>query len=44
MGSRPTDYDRVNDPLKLRYRDNDAIVSSAANDMAYVTLGNGGSY
>ena len=29
MGSRSSDYDRVTDAYKLKYRDNDAIVSGS---------------
>lgn len=44
MGSRKTDYDKVTDVFRLKYRDEDAIVSESPNANASVTLGNAGSY
>ena len=44
MGSHATDYNQVIDSKKLKYKDSEAITSSAIDDYAEVTLGNGGSY
>ena len=44
MGSHKTDYDKVQDPIKRRFADPDAIVDAAASNYARVLLGNGGSY
>ena len=44
MGSRRTDYDRVTDPYKLKYRDSDSVVVASPECNASVSLGNGASY
>lgn len=44
MGSRKSDYDYVNDPFQRLYKDQDAIQGRAVDDMATVTLTNGGSF
>ena len=44
MGSRATDYDKVDNALRIKYKDDDSIVDGAKNDNAAVTLGNGGGF
>ena len=44
MGSRPSDYDQVDDVNALKYADEESIVEQAPDDKATVTLGNSGSY
>ena len=44
MGSHSSDYDKVEDPLKLKHRDSESIVSQSKDDYAVVKLWNGGSF
>lgn len=42
MGSRSTDYDQVTSESRIRYSDAESILGQAKQDVASVTLGNGG--
>lgn len=44
MGSRRADYDVINNPYKIMYRDEDSITSRAVDDFATVRLYTSGSY
>lgn len=44
MGRRATDYERITNPLRIKYKDDESIVSGSVDDNTEVILGNGGSY
>jgi hypothetical protein len=44
FGSKAEDYEEITNPLKLKYKDAESIVSGSSDDFVQVTLGNGGSY
>ena len=44
MGTSHVDYDDVTDPNRLKYADEGSILPWAKEDLATVTLTNGGSF